>query len=146
MINLTHDENRLSKVHSMKHFRGAAEFEAVERLKSNISNSVAYKRAYDLFLKVSALIERVERTMEKAMVGQLSNACIDMLIAFYKMDMAADKTKHLAEACEKMETVEMLLKLIKEFKMIAVFYISDLEDHMSRISSRIYDECNVRLK
>lgn len=146
MNNLTNDENRLGKVHSMKHFRGTTEFEAVERLKGNISNSLAYKRAYDLFLKVSALIERVERTMEKAMVGQLSTACMDMLVTFYKMDMAADKAKHLAEACEKMETVEMLLKLIKEFKMIAVFYISDLEDHMSQLSSRIYDECNVSLK
>jgi hypothetical protein len=143
MSNLPFDENRLAKVHSMKHFRGSIEFEAVERLRSNMSNNVAYKKAYDLFLRVSALIERVERTMEKAMVANLSNACMEMLITLYKMDMSSDKARYLADACEKIEVVEMLLKLVKEFKLIAVFYISDLEDHITQLSRLIYDEFNI---
>lgn len=135
-----YDENQVIKIHELKPIRATREFDAVDRLKSNISNSVAYKRAYELFLKVSALVERMERTMEKAMVTSLSNACVEMLITLYKMDMSTDKTRHMALACEKIEVVEMLLRLVKEFKMIAVFYISDLEDHIRQLSRLMYDE------
>ncbi|MDI3322709.1 hypothetical protein [Pinibacter soli] len=143
MKNLEYDEKHLVQIHELKPIRATGEFNAVERLKSNVSNSVAYKRAYDLFVKISGLVERVERTMEKAMMKSLSKACIEMVITLYKMDMSADKTRHAAEACEKIEVVEMLLKLMKEFKLIAVFYISDLEDHMKQLSQQIYLECNV---
>ncbi|MDH7464357.1 hypothetical protein QEG73_23870 [Chitinophagaceae bacterium 26-R-25] len=145
MINLPYDEKQMTKIRELKPIRTISEFDAVGRLKSNISNSVAYKRAYDLFLKVSALVERMERTMERAMVTSLSNACIEMLITLYKMDMSADKARHMAAACEKIEVVEMLLRLVKEFKMIAVFYISDLEDHIKQLSRQIYDEFNEEL-
>jgi|GEM_PF-2385957 len=143
MKNLPNDERQTTKIHELKPIRSINEFDAVGRLKSSVSNSVAYKKAYDLFLKVSALVERVERTMEKAMVTSLCNACIEMLITLYKKDMSADKTRFMAEACEKIEVVEMLLRLVKEFKMIAVFYISDLEDHIRQLSRQIYDEFNV---
>lgn len=140
MSTLPHDEKRLARVHSLENSRLHNEFAAIGRLKGNESNSIAYRKAYELFNKVYALTERVERTMEKAMVRQLGEACITMVVSLYKMDMAADKQKYLTEACEKLEVVEMLLKLIKEFKMIAVFYISDLEDHMKQISRQIYEQ------
>ncbi|MBV4360076.1 four helix bundle protein [Pinibacter aurantiacus] len=140
MKNLPYDEKQMIKIRELKPIRTTREFDAVERLKSNISNSVAYKKAYELFLKISALIERMERTMERAMVTSLSNACVEMLITLYKMDMSADKTRHMAAACEKIEVVEMLLRLVKEFKMIAVFYISDLEDHIRQLSRQMYDD------
>jgi hypothetical protein len=143
MTDSRQDEKQLAKIHNMKNFSGSPEFDPIGRLKNNMSNNAAYRKAYDLFLRVSALIERIDRTMEKAMVCRLSDACVEMLITLYKMDMSATKAKYLSEAYEKIEVVEMLLRLIKEFKLIAVFYISDLEDHISQLSKQIYAECDV---
>jgi hypothetical protein len=143
MTDFRNDEKHLAKIHNMKNFSNSPEFDAIGRLKNNMSNNAAYRKAYDLFLRISALIERMDRTMEKAMVSRLSNACVDMLITLYKMDMSASKTKYLSEAYEKIEVVEMLLRLIKEFKLIAVFYISDLEDHIKQLSQQMYAECGV---
>ncbi len=119
------------------------ETEVIKRFRNNIANHVAYEGAYNLFLKITTLTQRVERTMEKVMVMRLSEASIDLMIAFYKFQTTSEKTKVVADACKKIEEVQLLLRLIKDFKLIAVFYISDLEDHVRKISDQIHDECRM---
>lgn len=117
--------------------------EIIRRFKVSVSDNIAYQNVYDLFLKICSISERLERTLVKSMLQKLNDTSLDLLIVLYRFNTAAEKSQHLAEVCTHIETLRLLLRLIKDFALIPVFYISELDDHVEKIRQQINEDCRI---
>jgi hypothetical protein len=78
-----------------------------------------YKLAYDLLTNTSGLIKNLPREYKNSLGKRIHDECIDLVVFIFRANCATDKKPHLDELLERVQVVELLLRLCKDLRCIS---------------------------
>ncbi len=79
-----------------------------------------YKVSYDLLQLVTDVTQHYPRNFQRSMGGKLRDECVGLLVQIYRANSAADKVPHLALLLERLQVMELLLRLSRDMRFISV--------------------------
>ena len=78
-----------------------------------------YKSAYDLLTHTSGLIKNMPREYKGSLGKRIHEEGIDLVVFIFRANCAADKKPHLDELLERVQVIELLLRLCKDLRCIS---------------------------
>ena len=70
-----------------------------------------YKVAYDLFDVCTDLAKNMARDFKAGIGGKLRDECIEIVTLIFRANVAQDKTPHLDTLIERVQVIELMLRL-----------------------------------
>jgi hypothetical protein len=79
-----------------------------------------YKVAYDLSIEIFKRTDLFPREYKYTVGERLKNESLDLILQIYKANKSQKqkRLKHIAEARENVETIRLLLRLVKDLQVI----------------------------
>jgi hypothetical protein len=77
-----------------------------------------YKAAYRLLDVVTDLVKNMPRDFKRSIGEKISIECIEIMVLVFRANVAADKSPHLSELLERLQVIELLLRLGTDKKLI----------------------------
>lgn len=97
-----------------------------------------YKTTYDLLQMVTEKTKNFPKDFKFSLGDKLRNECIDLVVLIYKTNSIQNGRKeYLKQMLEKLQVVELILRLSKDMRLINVKSFSEivlLTDSLSRQS------------
>lgn len=78
-----------------------------------------YKVTYDLLTLVTPLTANMPRSHKGTLGKRLAEECMDLVVLIYRANSARDKAPHLQQLLERMQVVELLLRLSRDLRLIS---------------------------
>lgn len=78
-----------------------------------------YKVAYDLLDIVTDLVKNMPRDYKQAIGSELRDQCLQMSLLVLRANIAQTKEPHLAGIIERKETLELLIRLSCDLRLIS---------------------------
>jgi hypothetical protein len=78
-----------------------------------------YRAAYALLDVVTDLIKNMPRDFKRSIGEKISGECIEIMVLVFRANVAADKSPHLTELLERLQVIELLLRLGMDKRLIA---------------------------
>lgn len=78
-----------------------------------------YRAAYELLDVVTDLIKNMPRDFKRSIGEKISSECIEIMVLVFRANVAADKAPHLTELLERLQVIELLLRLGMDKRLIA---------------------------
>lgn len=78
-----------------------------------------YKVTYDLLTAVTPLTANMPRNHKGTIGKKLSEECMELVVMIYRANSARDKAPHLQMLLERMQVVELLLRLSRDLRLIS---------------------------
>jgi hypothetical protein len=78
-----------------------------------------YKVSYDLLHHVARITSSFPRNFKKSLGEKLLNECVDVLELIYRANVARDKVPYLSKLIERLQVMELLLRLSNDMKFIS---------------------------
>ena len=79
-----------------------------------------YKVAYSLLDVVTDFVKNMPRDFKNSIGGKISAECIEIMVLVFRANVAQDKSAHLLELVERLEVAELLIRLVKDKRLISV--------------------------
>jgi hypothetical protein len=79
-----------------------------------------YKAAYDLLDVVTDLAKNMPRDFKASIGGKLRDEVVAVTILIFRANTARDKAPHLQGLTERLQVAELLLRLSRDKRLIAV--------------------------
>ena len=93
----------------------------------------SYKLVYLLFVNSGSFSREYKYT-----VGQeLKNNGLCIVKNIYRANKAIDKTIHIGEACENLEIIRLLVRLMQDFKQISLKSFVEINQAIEAISKQL---------
>ena len=70
-----------------------------------------YRAAYKLLDVVTDLVKNMPRDFKRSIGEKISAECIEIMVLVFRANVATDKSPHLAELLERLQVIELLLRL-----------------------------------
>lgn len=78
-----------------------------------------YKAAYGLLDVVTDLVKNMARDFKRSIGEKINAECIEIMVLVFRANVAADKSPHLAELLERLQVIELLLRLSMDKRLIS---------------------------
>jgi hypothetical protein len=78
-----------------------------------------YKVAYDLFDISTDLAKNMPRDFKHSIGGKLRDECVEIVTLIFRANVARDKAPHLGTLIERVQVVELLLRLSRDKRLIS---------------------------
>jgi len=94
-----------------------------------------YKVTYELLSLVTKRTKEFPRDFKFSLGDKIRNECIDLVIFIYKANSTKDKVEHLNKILERVQVIELMLRLSKDLNLLSVKAFSEiivLTDSISR--------------
>lgn len=79
-----------------------------------------YKVAYDLLALVTNLRRQMPRDVKQDLGRAISKECVQIVVLIFRANCARDKAPHLLSIVESVEVVQLLLRLSRDLRFIAI--------------------------
>ncbi|MCA3185989.1 four helix bundle protein [Cupriavidus sp.] len=77
-----------------------------------------YKAAYGLLDVVTDLVKNMARDFKRSIGEKINAECIEIMVLVFRANVAADKSPHLVELLERLQVIELLLRLSMDKRLI----------------------------
>jgi hypothetical protein len=78
-----------------------------------------YKVAYDLFREVTESTRHMPRDFKQSLGGEIRAETLKIVTLIFRANAAMDKVPHLNDLLERLEVVNLLLRLSRDMRFIA---------------------------
>ncbi|QUN56092.1 four helix bundle protein [Burkholderia cenocepacia] len=78
-----------------------------------------YRAAYGLLDDVTTLVKNMPRDFKRSIGEKISAECIEIMVLVFRANVASDKAPHLVELLERLQVIELLLRLSMDKRLIA---------------------------
>jgi len=78
-----------------------------------------YKVAYDLLDVVTDLVKNMQRDFKRSIGDKISAECIEITVLVFRANVALNKSTHLMELLERLQVIELLVRLAMDKKLIS---------------------------
>lgn len=78
-----------------------------------------YKVAYDLFREVTESTRNMPRDVKQSLGGRVRDETLEIVTLIFRANAALDKVPHLNDLLERLEVVNLLLRLARDMHFIA---------------------------
>lgn len=78
-----------------------------------------YKVAYDLLDVAVDLVKNMPRDVKLVIGGELRDGCLKVLVLVFRANVSRDKATHLTELIERIQEIELLLRLSRDKRFIS---------------------------
>lgn len=78
-----------------------------------------YKAAYDLLDVSTDFVKNMQRDFKRSIGEKITNECIEITIAVFRANVARDKEPHLMDLLERLQVVELMIRLAMEKRLIS---------------------------
>jgi hypothetical protein len=79
-----------------------------------------YKVAYDLLDVVTDLAKNMPRDFKASIGGKLRDEVVEIVTLIFRANTAREKAPHLQDLLERLQVAELLLRLARDKRLIAV--------------------------
>ncbi|WP_454844860.1 four helix bundle protein [Ralstonia thomasii] len=83
------------------------------------TNLPIYKAAYGLLDVVTDLVKNMARDFKRSIGEKISAECIEIMVLVFRANVAVDKSPHLGELIERLQVIELLLRLGMDKRLIS---------------------------
>ncbi|KWF29883.1 four helix bundle protein [Burkholderia pseudomultivorans] len=77
-----------------------------------------YRAAYLLLDVVTDLVKNMPRDFKRSVGDKISAECIEIMVLVFRANVATDKSPHIAELIERLQVIELLLRLGMDKRLI----------------------------
>ncbi|MDR9060475.1 four helix bundle protein [Burkholderia multivorans] len=77
-----------------------------------------YRAAYVLLDVVTDAVKNMPRDFKRSIGEKISAECIEIMVLVFRANVAADKLPHIAELIERLQVIELLLRLGMDKRLI----------------------------
>ncbi|OBR52377.1 four helix bundle protein [Paraburkholderia tropica] len=78
-----------------------------------------YKVAYDLLDAVTDVVKNMQRDFKRSIGEKINFECIEITVLVFRANVAADKAPHLSELLERLQVIELLVRLATDKRLIS---------------------------
>ncbi|CAN7640406.1 four helix bundle protein [Paraburkholderia terricola] len=78
-----------------------------------------YKVAYDLLDVVTDLVKNMQRDFKRSIGEKINVECIEITVLVFRANVAQDKVPHLMELLERLQVIELLVRLAMDKRLIS---------------------------
>ncbi|OVE45613.1 four helix bundle protein [Chromobacterium violaceum] len=78
-----------------------------------------YKVTYDLLALITKLTTMMPRDFKRSLGDELRRECVSLSILVYRANAARNKVPHLLEMLERLQVVELTLRLSMDLRLIS---------------------------
>jgi len=78
-----------------------------------------YKVAYDLLDVAVDLVRNMPRDVKQVIGKDLRDDCLRVLVLIFRANVSRDKSTHLTEIIERVQVIELLLRLARDKRFIS---------------------------
>jgi hypothetical protein len=79
-----------------------------------------YKATYQLLVLATEITRNMPRDFKASMGTKIREECLELVVLIYRANAAADKVPHLSRLLERLQVAELLFRLSKDLRLIAV--------------------------
>jgi hypothetical protein len=83
------------------------------------SNLPIYKVAYDLFGVVTDAVRNMPRDVKQLVGSRVATEAMDIVTLIFRANAAINKVPHLSELLERLEVINLLLRLARDKRLIS---------------------------
>jgi hypothetical protein len=83
------------------------------------NNLPIYKVAYDLFGVVTDAVRNMPRDVKQLVGSRVATEAMDIVTLIFRANAAANKVPHLSELLERLEVINLLLRLARDKRLIS---------------------------
>jgi hypothetical protein len=99
---------------------------------------VLYKTAYDLTTSLMPLTKKMDRGYKFTLGERINNAGVEMLICVYRINIAREnRERYFMSAREEVELLRLLLRLMKDLRLITSGQFTRLNEMVESISKQL---------
>lgn len=99
---------------------------------------MVYKTSYDLTVEVMRLSKKLPRELRFTLGERVINSTVEMMISIYRVNIEqANKFDKLGIAREELETLRLLVRIIKDLQYVSVAYFTTLSEMIESISKQL---------
>jgi hypothetical protein len=84
------------------------------------TNLPIYKVAYDLLVLVANLSKNMPRDFKASIGGKLRDETVEIVTLIFRANVAREKARHLDALIERVQVAELLLRVARDMRLIAV--------------------------
>jgi hypothetical protein len=70
-----------------------------------------YRAAEDLLDVVTDLVTNMQRNFKRTVGEKITDECVEIIVLVYRANVAADKSPHLSELIERLQVINLMLRL-----------------------------------
>jgi hypothetical protein len=97
-----------------------------------------YKQAYDLTMDLMPLTKNMDRGYKFTLGERINNAGIEMLICVYRINTSKEnRDRYFVSAREQVELVRLLLRLMKDLRLVTLNRFTRLNEMVESISKQL---------
>jgi hypothetical protein len=97
-----------------------------------------YKQAYDLTNDLMPLTKNMDRGYKFTLGERINNASIEMLICVYRINISNEnRDRYFISAREQVELIRLLLRLMKDLRIVTVGRFTRLNEAVESISKQL---------
>lgn len=96
-----------------------------------------YKASYDLFTGIFEFTRNFNREYKYTIGEKLKNETIEMITNIYRANSRTDKSEILQTACENIEVIRLLIRLVKDMKQISLNKFVEINEIIENISKQL---------
>lgn len=104
---------------------------------AHYDNLPVYKAAYDLLLYLFFIARNLKREYKYTIGEKIKNDMSELIIMIYKANSTREKTSYIAAAREKIETVRLQVRLLKDLKQIDTRRLAIVTPQVESISKQL---------
>lgn len=78
-----------------------------------------YKVAYDLFQEVTTVTKNMPRDFKISLGGRIRDEALEIVTLIFRANVSQQKAAHLTELLERVQVVELLLRLSRDMRFIS---------------------------
>jgi hypothetical protein len=78
-----------------------------------------YKLAYDLLSVTTDITRNIPRDFKRLIGEKIREECVQILVLIFRANVARNKTPHIEDLLERLQVVELLLRLSKDKRFIS---------------------------
>jgi hypothetical protein len=85
-----------------------------------------YKLTYDLLISITQYTKNFPKDYKFSLAQKLREECIEMVVCVYRANSAKDKVPHLQVLLEKLEVINLMMRLCKDLRLLTVKQFSSM--------------------
>ena len=101
------------------------------------TNLPVYEDSYQLLLNLVNFSRNMQRDFRYTMGEQVKNTIMEMMVLIFKANKAKNKTEHIALAREKLAEIQIVIRLLNEFKQLSDKQFIALVEKTASISKQL---------
>jgi hypothetical protein len=79
-----------------------------------------YKAAYDLLGMAVDVTRNIPRDFKRLIGEKVREECVELLVLIFRANVARDKVSHIEKLLERVQVIELLLRMSKDKRFISV--------------------------